>query len=136
PDRLRRLNRAVSRDLEAVAHKCLEKNPKSRYATAADLADDLRRCLTGEPVTARPVSGTVRAVKWLRRRPAIAAAAFLTLLLFVGGIVGTIVLSVKSSQLAKTNADLEQSLVKERMARQRTREALDAMTSNVTGNSL
>src|SRR5204862_7904259 len=32
PDRLRRLNRAVSRDLEAVAHKCLEKNPKSRYA--------------------------------------------------------------------------------------------------------
>jgi serine/threonine protein kinase len=136
PERLRRINRAVSRDLEAVVHKCLEKNPKARYANAAEFAAELRRNLNREPVTARPVSGTTRALKWLRRRPAIAAALTLGLVLLVGGVVGTIVFSAKSRQLANANVALEESLVITKAARKRTREALDAMVSGITGDSL
>ena len=50
PERPRMYNPAVPTDLEAIALKCLEKNPKDRYATAREFADDLARWQRGEPV--------------------------------------------------------------------------------------
>ncbi|HUR54590.1 MAG TPA: serine/threonine-protein kinase, partial [Gemmataceae bacterium] len=73
PPRPRRANPAVARDLETVCLKCLEKTPESRYATAADLAADLRRCVAGEPVTARPLGPVARLARWCRRKPWTAA---------------------------------------------------------------
>jgi WD40 repeat protein/predicted Ser/Thr protein kinase len=79
----------VPRDLGTVCLRCLRKSPAQRYASALDLAEDLRRFLDGEPVRARPVSSWERAGKWIKRRPALAALAaaiVLTALALVGSL--------------------------------------------------
>lgn len=63
------LQRRVPQDLVTICHKCLEKSPARRYATAAALAEDLRRYLADEPIRARPLAPIERAWRWARRHP-------------------------------------------------------------------
>src|SRR5262245_15694889 len=76
-----RLVPGVPRDLETICLKCLEKDPARRYRGAAELADDLRRFLHGEPIRARPIDAFERCWRWCRRWPARAALLGSSLLL-------------------------------------------------------
>ncbi len=73
PPSLRRFDRAIPRDLESICLRTITKEPRHRYATARELADDLRCFLEGEPVRARPISLWQRALRRAHRRPAEAA---------------------------------------------------------------
>ena len=90
PVSLRQLNAGVPLDLETIALKCLQKDPSKRYATAANVAADLQRFLSGEPITARPVSKPERAWRWCRRNPIVAGLVTgIALLLVIGTTVAS-----------------------------------------------
>src|SRR6476660_9064371 len=72
--KLRSLARALDRDLETICARCLEREPQARYRSARDLAIDLERWLEGRPIIARRVSPPVRAWRWSKRNPKLAAA--------------------------------------------------------------
>jgi tetratricopeptide (TPR) repeat protein len=74
PRPLRRLNKAVPGDLDTIILKALEKNPAERYATAQELADDLRRWLQDEPIRARRPTVVQRVRKWSQRHRAVVGA--------------------------------------------------------------
>jgi eukaryotic-like serine/threonine-protein kinase len=73
-----RLRPGLPRDLETIVLKCLEKDPRRRYESAGELADELRRFSAGEAIRARPTPAWERVFKWVKRRPTVAALAAVT----------------------------------------------------------
>lgn len=69
PIPVRQQNPAVDLDLETICMRCLQKEPSQRYASAAELADDLDRYQRDEPIVARPLSVIGRLNRWRRRNP-------------------------------------------------------------------
>lgn len=87
PEPPSRLNARVDRNLEAVCLKCLAKAAAGRYASAAELADDLERWLRGEPTRARPPSAWQAARFWLRQNARSALCVLLVGVIF-GSLLG------------------------------------------------
>jgi serine/threonine-protein kinase len=75
---------AAPRDLQTIALKALEKDPGRRYPTAAEFADDLRRFLDGEPISARPLSALGRARRRIARHRARVLAAAVAAAILAG----------------------------------------------------
>jgi serine/threonine protein kinase/WD40 repeat protein len=88
PPAPRQLDRSIPRDLSTICMKCLEKRPSRRYQRAADLAADLKRFVDHEPIVAKRSRRIERCYLWCRRRPAVAALLAVSLLTFVGAVVG------------------------------------------------
>ncbi|HEY2910679.1 MAG TPA: hypothetical protein VGI99_10560, partial [Gemmataceae bacterium] len=80
-------------DLETILLKALQKEPRDRYATAGELADDLDRFLGGRPVLARRPSSWDRIKRWAGRHPASLAAALgsLVVVAVASGIAAAVV---------------------------------------------
>ena len=79
----------------------MAKSPARRYASARELADDLRRYHAGEPIRARPIGRVERLWQWCRRNP---VAASLLLAVSLGSAVGLVHLSLLSEQLVRSTA--------------------------------
>jgi tRNA A-37 threonylcarbamoyl transferase component Bud32 len=97
----RSLNDRIPRDLETICLKALAKTPSRRYTAAADLADDLRRFLRGEAISARPAGRGERLWRWCRRNP---VAAGLLLAVTLGSAAGLGHLSRLSEYLVRSAA--------------------------------
>jgi WD40 repeat protein len=116
-----RLNAKVPRDLETICLKCLHKDAARRYASAAELADDVQRFLDGQPVRARPVGWTERVWRWGIRNRGIAAAlsgvAMLVALIVAGSVWAAAhfrMLEGEQRKLAKEKGDLADEKERER----------------------
>jgi tetratricopeptide (TPR) repeat protein len=102
----RRLQPRLPRDLETICLKCLDKAPRRRYPSAADLADDLRRFLNGQPIRARPVRPWERLAKWARRRPASAALVAVSVGAVVALAAGAVRLQLALGEARTANDQL------------------------------
>ncbi len=120
----RRVHRHVPRDLAVICLKALEKQPARRFATAEELAADLRRFLAGEPIRARPPGALVRAAKWAGRNPRLSAAGSVALLAFA--LVTWLWMDNRKDKRAAQEAgdQIARALDKERLASERTAAAL------------
>jgi len=83
PPPLRRLNRDIPKDLETITLKCLQKDPKHRYATCEALAQDLRRFVSGNPIEARPLRAWERFSRMACRRKGLVAGISSVILILV-----------------------------------------------------
>lgn len=126
PVALRVLSPTIPRDLETICHKCLQKEPEKRYATAKELADELGRFLRGEPILAQPIGPLERSWRWCKRNPVIAATSFAALFGLVSALVATTVGYVQ------TSAALAQS----EESRRQAMEAVNDLFTQVSENTL
>jgi serine/threonine protein kinase len=104
----RRINPAISIDLETVVLKALSKSPQERYATAQAMADDLQRILDERPILARPPSTLDRARKWMRRHPSFMRAAAVLL------VFGVMALAVSAALISQEHAKTQKLYDQER----------------------
>jgi WD40 repeat protein/tRNA A-37 threonylcarbamoyl transferase component Bud32 len=116
----RQLQSRLPRDVETICLKCLEKRPRDRYATAADLAADLRCFLENKPINARPVGPVARCWRWCLRNRAVAGLGFgAVVLLLVAAISATVAafeFRAKADTEARARTDLEEQLYANRIA--------------------
>jgi WD40 repeat protein/serine/threonine protein kinase len=112
----RGLNKATPGELETIVLKAMSKSADDRYASAQELADDLRRFLADKPIKARRPTLRQRAAKWARRHKAVVRAVLLVLALAVAALaVGTVL-------IWQAKEDLKQSLERERRLHEQERQ--------------
>jgi serine/threonine protein kinase/Flp pilus assembly protein TadD len=90
PPRPRKLDPRIPRDLETIVMKAIDRAPAARFASASQMADDLRRFLADQPINARRSWVWERMWRWCLRNPAIASLMALTLLIFLIGLSGVV----------------------------------------------
>ncbi|HKX63032.1 MAG TPA: serine/threonine-protein kinase, partial [Verrucomicrobiae bacterium] len=126
PPRL--LHPALSRDLETICLKCLEKEPPRRYASARELADELGRFLRDEPIHARPIGPLGRLRRWCQRKPALAtslgAGAFLLLVIVIGSPIAMLRIDAEWERAEKARQEEARLRVRAELAEHETSKQL------------
>ena len=121
PKAPRHINRAIPVELETIVLKLLRKTPAERYASAAELAEDLRRFLDNRPILARRPTAIDRARKWARRHPSIVVA---TVLLLTVCLVG---LAINNRMIAAEQAKTAQRANEAEELFRQARQAVDVL---------
>lgn len=85
----RTIDRGIPVELETIVLKALSKSPHERYASAGEMAADLRRFLDERPILARRPTFLERTRKWMRRHPSAVGAAVVVLILSTLGLAVT-----------------------------------------------
>jgi WD40 repeat protein/serine/threonine protein kinase len=127
PCRPRAIDARIPRDLETIVLKAIEKDPKARYPSAEEMAEDLRRFLADEPIRARPISALERCLRWCRRnKPLAVLLGAITLALVLGTAISThfALRATRGEWLALQKA--AEARENARLARQEARRARDA----------
>jgi len=125
PTRLRSIT-SVPVDVETIVAKALEKEKERRYNSAAELAEDIRRFLRDEPITARPPSAAYQVRKFARRHKAMVAAVLASLIVFIAGVAATAWQAVRATRAERTaEARASEAEIE--------REKAEAVTSFLTG---
>jgi eukaryotic-like serine/threonine-protein kinase len=102
PERLKKLAPGVPRDLETIVSKSIARDPAVRYATAAALAEDLRRYVDDRPIRARRISAAERLVRWCRRNKRLAVSIGVSTTALVVAVVVSLLYADRQTRLAET----------------------------------
>jgi eukaryotic-like serine/threonine-protein kinase len=132
PPALSTLRSGLPLDLSTICSKCLEKDPRRRYGSAGNLADDLGRFLRHEPIRARQVGNFERLLKWAKRRPAVAASLAAIVLVSVAAFVAVFA-AFLNARTAQHNETVQRKAA-ERSADNETRQRQAAERSVYFGN--
>ncbi len=126
------INKSLRGDVETILSKALEKEPDHRYASAAELAADIRRYLQDEPIVARPASAVYQLRKFARRNRGLMLGVIATFVAVIAGLItsGVLLVSVTRERDAKQLA-LE-AVKLERDAKQSALEASEEVTAFFT----
>lgn len=129
----RRLDANIPRDLETICLKCLEKRPRQRYASAAELAAELQRFLNNETIRTRPAGALEKTYKWSQRHPATALALavvfFVPLLIAIGLLSHNARISQELARTAQQRNRAEANLLE-------TQESIDHLLREIQTGQL
>jgi WD40 repeat protein len=114
----------VPRDLETICLKCLRKEPRERYASTGELAEDLQHYLRNEPIRARRLSRRERVWRWCKRNPAVAGLSLLTMAVLIAGTAISSYFAVEASNRAESESVARQNAVALADEKSQTVEAL------------
>jgi serine/threonine protein kinase/Flp pilus assembly protein TadD len=131
PRKPRQLNNRIPADLETIVLKATEKNPPDRYATAGELADDLRRFVEDLPINARRTSIIAVARKWCRRHPAEVRAASIVLLTIMVAAAGSLGWVARDRAARRASANAEAGIALEEANRLMTQAAWPSALESV-----
>jgi serine/threonine protein kinase len=114
----RKLNSAIPADLETIILKSIAKDPRDRYPSARNLADDFRHYLSQQPLNARRPTLLNRSRRWAARHFALLSAAMVMLsLIAASGIAATVLIAraYKSESDQRTEAEINLRLAQENL---------------------
>jgi len=124
----------VPRDLETICLKCLHKDPRQRYGSAVELAEDVQRFLRDEPIRARPIRVVEKLRRWVRRHP---GPALLLTTGLLAPVVALITMSLLSARLVRSTAlesAAQQAELLEEATKEYSRIVQRVMKANFTVN--
>jgi tetratricopeptide (TPR) repeat protein len=131
--RPRTVRNQVPPALEAICLKAMALRPGERYSSAQELANDIEQWLADEPVRAYREPWLPRLARWARRhRPLVVGAAVLLIAAVIGLSAGIVAVNREKERTVQEQHKTAQALEAESKARQRARQALDEMSSQVT----